>query len=403
MIKNILSIILISTLTCSAYANYINSEKIIFKINECITLKSKINSYCNIIKLFAKKNKIKKIELKNKIIKELKIFNTYNEQFKNYNIKITKESLKSIYKDSASKKYMSLMQFKKIIEKKYKIKSRFIKEFIINNIALNKMQKTLISDDIILSDKEISNFFNISNYNHYAKNLFNIKVLEVSFIRQKKRSHLNFLKKLINNLNTESNIEKIKSNIDEKLKDLNIKIIDLNEAKNKHYYFIKNNLDNNIARNIIGPFFINNYIYLYKILEKKNKTDNYKSYIKINYHIIQKKKLIKKKNTINFLTLNKEKNKINIYKKIKTCWIDKENSTSIIYEAIKNLKINDDSNIIETNTGWYIIKVIDKIFDHNSNIYTYIVQNIISEKIKLMTQQFENKIIKNINTNYYID
>lgn len=403
MIKKILSIILVAVLTCSACANYIKSEKIILKINDNITLKSKINTYCDIVKLFTKKNKIKKIELKNKIIKEVTIFNAYCEHFKNYNIKLDKESLHLIYKDSASKKYLSLLQFKKIIEKKYKIKSKFIKEFIINNIAINKMQKTLISEDIILSDKEISNFFNISNYKTYTKNLFMVKVLEISFVRQRKKNHLKILKQLINNLDTESDIEKIKSHVDKKLRDLGIKIVDLNDAKNKHYYFLKYHLDNNISQNIIGPFFLNNYIYLYKIIDKKNKTDHYKSYIKINYNIIQKKKLIKKKNTFNFLILNKEQNNINIYKKTNTCWIDKENTTPIIYDTIKNLKINDVSNVIETNTGWYIIKVIDRIFDHNSNIYTYIVQNIMSEKIKLLTQQFENKIIKNINIKYYID
>jgi hypothetical protein len=87
--------------------------------------------------------------------------------------------------------------------------------------------------------------------------------------------------------------------------------------------------------------------------------------------------------------------------KNKICWLDKNETDPIIYEKIRNLNINETSNIIETETGWYIIKILDKIFDQQNNIYWYIVQNIIKEKIKLLNQQFEDKISKNIYIKYY--
>ncbi|HIH2762757.1 MAG TPA: peptidylprolyl isomerase [Candidatus Azoamicus sp.] len=405
IINNVLLIFLSIILINTANSNYIKNEKIIFQINDKIELKSKINAYCDIVKLFSNKEKINKINLKNKIIKELALINTYNNLIKDDIIILTKESLESIYKDSAEKKYISITHFKKLIKKKYKIRSKYIKEFIINNLALNKIQKTIISEELILSDKEILNFFNIANYKNYAKNLYDVKVIEVSFLRKRKKHNFKIIKNLINNLEKESEIEQIKLKLDQTLLNLTCKIIELNNPKNKIYYFLRFYLDKNFKKNIIGPFFMDNYIYIYKIIEKRNKTENYKSYIKVSYHTLQKKKLCEKKNTLTFLHLNQNFKKNNIEKIIKTkekiCWLDKDETDPTLYDKIKNLKINEISEIIETQTGWYVIKILDKIFDQKSSIYGYIVQNIMIEKIKLLTQQFEDKMIKNIDIRYY--
>ncbi|HIH2763711.1 MAG TPA: peptidylprolyl isomerase [Candidatus Azoamicus sp.] len=405
IIKHVLLIILSIILINTANSNYIKNEKIIFQTNEKITLKSKINTYCNIVKIFSNREKINKFDLKNKIIKELTIINTYNELLKDYTITINKESLDAIYKESAEKKYISLTTFQNLIEKKYKIQKKYIKEFIINNLALNKMQKTIISEELILSDKEILNFFNIANYKYYAKNLYDVKVIEVSFIRKRKKNNFKIIRTLINNLEKESDIEQIKLKLDKTLPNLTCKMVDLNNPKNKIYYFLRFYLDKNFKKNIVGPFFMDKYVYIYRIVEKRNKTENYRSYIKISYHTIQKKKLCEKKNTLKFLELNQDIKKIEIEKitkkKEKTCWLDKDETDPMIYDQIKNLKINETSKIIETQTGWYIIKILDKIFDQKSNIYGYIVQNIMIEKIKLLTQQFEDNITKNIDIRYY--
>lgn len=405
LIKNILFIILSIILINTAHTTHIKNEKIILTTNETPLFKSKINNYCNIVKLFSNKEKINKIDLKNKIIKELTIINTYNDLIKEYTITLNRESLALIYKDSAERKYISLNQFKNLIEKKYKIKDKYIKEFILNNLTLNNMQKNIISEELILSDKEILNFFNISNYKDYAKNFYDIQVIEISFVRKKNKNNFKIMKTVINNLEKESNIEKIKSNLDPMLTRLTCKVVDLNNPKNKIYHFLRFHLDKNFKENLMGPFFMDDYVYLYKIIKKRNKTENYKSSIKISYHTLQKKKLCEKKNTLKFLEFNKEVKKINMKKiftsKNKICWLDKNETDPIIYEKIRNLNINEISNVIETETGWYIIKILDKIFDQQNNIYWYIVQNIIKEKIKLLNQQFENKISKNIYIKYY--
>src|SRR5205085_7603589 len=103
-IKNTLLIILFIFFINNAHSNYIKSEKIIFKKGENITLKSKINKYCDIVKLFtSNKIKLDQKDLKNKIIKELIILTTYPDSIKKYNITLDKESLDLIYKDAAQR------------------------------------------------------------------------------------------------------------------------------------------------------------------------------------------------------------------------------------------------------------------------------------------------------------
>jgi hypothetical protein len=401
IIKKLSIIVLCFFLINNAYSNYIKSEKIILSTHENIALKSKLNTYYNIVKLFTSNTSINKKELKNKIFKEIAIIHSYPEAIKKYNITIDEDSLNVIYKDAAKKKYISLSQFKNIMEKKYKIKDKTIKGFIISNLTLNNMQKMLIAEDIIVSDTEITNFFNTSNYKNSSKNLYEIKILHVCYPRKRNKTNFKSFKKILNELDKETNIEKLKLSLGQQIK---LEIVELN-PKNKRYYFLKNHMDMNIKENIIGPFFMNRDMYLFKIIEKQNKTDNYKPYIKIRYNIIQKKKLDENKNTKKFIKLKNEFNSNQIEKKINTSnltyWAYKEHTDNLLYDKIKNLKINETSNIIETSTGWYVVKVLDRTFDHKSNIYNYIIENIMIEKIKLLTQQFENKIIQNINVNYY--
>lgn len=397
-LKLLLTIFLFSIIT-SVNADYIKKDRVILKVNDKITLQSKIKEYKNIILLLStNKYKINKIELKNKILNEIAIIDTYNTLIKKYNFKIDKNSLENLYKDTAQKKYIFLKKFKKLITEKYNLNDTAIKSFIISSLTLNKIIKTNLSDDIILSNNDVKNFFNFSNYKKYTKPLFDIKIMQISIKRKHKNSNKE-LKELLYTIKHNQTEQEIYNKIN---KNVQTKTLELN-SKNKIYFFLKDLIPIDNKNTILGPIYINNYIYVFKVLEKKNKTDDYKPHIKIKYKLIKKKIFEEKNNNSNSFKI-KNTNYENFFKdkSFKTYWINKENTDQLIYEKAKKIKINETSNIIETNSGWYIIQVLDKTFDKKSNIYNYIMENIFNEKIKLLNNKFEEKIKRYITTHNYI-
>lgn len=390
--------ILIYLLLNTINAKYINTDKIFIKVGDNIVLKSKIYENINIIKILTL-HKNKK-ELKNKILAELAILNTYPEAIKKYNLNVDPSLLTSLYKETSEKHSMSLLEFKKFIEKKYKINEISLIGFIIGNLTINKIQKINLADELIISNNDINNFFIASNYIKPNKLLNDFKIIQISFSRKIKDS-FKTLKNITNLLKTNKDIHTIKTLIN---KNINTKIIEIN-SNNKNYFFLKNFLEDEKYKSVSGPIYIGRHIYLYKTINKKNKSNDYKTHIKISFTTERNKKFKENKRTKNFLNsktlIRQNVIKKLIYKSKKTYWISKDNIDPTIYEKIKNLEINQKKQNIETKTGLYNVRIIDKRFDQKSNIYSYIEDNITSDKIKLLNKKFEKKYNNNSNITYY--
>lgn len=401
-IKNNIILVLVLTLILinTTSAKYVMHDKIILKTCENINLKSEIKEHIKIIK-FITLSKSSQIDLKNKVLSDMIILNSYPDVIKKYNITVEDEWIDMLYKDSAEKYNTSISKFKNTISEKFKIKEKSIITFITETLALTNLQKINLSEEIIISDNDINDFFHASNYINFKKPLHDFKIIQISFIR-KGINNFKKIKNIINILKNTDDAQRIINNVN--VKNINIKKIDIN-SQNKKYIYLKDFIEKENQTNIIGPICAGKYIYFFKILEKKLKTDDYKPYIKICHYTVQKKKIDEGKRTSKFVKLktnaSKKDTKILFKESKKGTWIYKDNVEPGFYDKIKHLKINEVSELFETQTGWHIIKVIDRTFDQKSNIYTYIENSITSEKITNLNQQWENKTVTNAHTIFY--
>lgn len=378
MILNNMILIIFLIILNNTNANYIQHDKIVAKNVNSLILESTVKKNIDILKILTlHKNKI---DLKKKVLTELAIINTYPNSIRKYNIHIDQDSIKSLYKDLSEKYSMNIKNFRKFIVDKYKINDYALISFILRNLTINKIQKSIFYNDLVMSNNDIKDFFETSNYIKQKKLLSDFKILQLSFNKNTYKS-LKELKSIIKILRNTNNLEKIKNELH---KNITIKIIDINQ-NNKKLTFLKDFIENKKNETLYGPLYIGKHLHLFKIIDTIQKVENYKPYIKICVKTINKKKI----NDI----LNKKKHTDPTFNN-KTYWVYKDNIDSSIYEQIKKLKVGEISDTIETQTGWYILKIIDKTFDQKTNIYNYIEERIIIEKIKLLTHDLIQKNIK---------
>ncbi len=397
-IKTIIKIIILTAYLSihTLYAKYITHDKIILKTNLHAITQSKIHENYKILKIITNQTeKPDRRSLNTKIINDLITLDESNI-INTANFNIAQDLVTSVYLNLSEKYNISPSHFKKTIKEKYKIKENTLLTFIIGNFALKDLQKKISPQEINTSINDIKDFIKLSNYINQNKFLHEFKVVQISFINRNDKT-LQKIKNILHILKKTNDIEIIKNQIN--LKNINIKAVDIN-LKNKHYLPIKEIIEHEKNKKIIGPLCIGRNIYIFKILEKTNNIENYKSYIKIAYKTLKYKKS-KKPETFTLKT-----NICNIKKSLNKTegfyWVHKNTINQSIYTSIQNLKTNNISKIIETHSGWYIVKILDKTLDQKSNIYTYIDNYIRLQKLKNISKSIMHRqFIKTDDIFYY--
>lgn len=380
LINKITLIIITYIIMACANANYINIDKVFIKIETNIILKSKIKDNINVIKAITL-NKNER-EIKKKVIHELIFLNIYRDAIKKYNIIFEKSWLLSIYEELAEKHFIVNNDIKKYIKKKYYVNDKKLTTFIIENLTYNKLQRNKILEEINISKDDITDFFLTTNYIKQNKILNEYKIIQISLNKKIKNcaAKIKEIKKTLKKTNNIKEIDKIRTNR------ISVRYIEINQ-NNKKMNFLKDFISNKNLDDIFGPIYINGQIFIFKILYKKNKAEDYKNYIKLCIKELNKIKIENK----DYKTKNKKK----------CYWIHKDNIENNIFNKIKNLKENEKYVIIKNKIGTYKIKVKDKTFNQKSNIFNYVEEHIALEKIKLNHIDFEETTINNLNIKYY--
>lgn len=398
IIKNLKKLFLILLLLSnSIYANYIGTDKIILKTEDNIILKSQLKKFRAMTALCAIETvrPEKKKDYVNKIIYGLIILNNNLNLLDNATSDFEKDISIGFTHHFAPKYGTTFSNFRRGIKKLYNTGSMTLTNFYITGASVAQLKKMTAFQNISLSWGDIKNFFEFSNYYELNKTFYNYEFIQI-IIYKTKGFKFRHLKKVMTIMKNERKIP----NIMKRLKSKNIRVRHAIISPSKTLYtaykdYFKEDKDNIILR----PIYQDGFIFIVKMIRRVNRLDRHKPFIKVLSHKLQEKKINKKKCTVKFLNLEMEVKKENLHRLInskkKHIWISGDNVEREIFDRIRNLKPNSISPIIQTSTGWYIFKVLERNIDQRSNVYSFAEDNTLFNKVSDISYNMLENIIEN--------
>lgn len=312
---------------------------------------------------------------------------------KDYDINLSEDDMKDVYTQLIMKEKSSLREYIHTL-KKNNVTIKNLKSFLKDSLIIEKLHEKLLHEQIKISSNDFDNLEKFSN-NKFVKYLNNTyKILHISI---KKPNNLKKIKSTLKLLNKKNYNEIIELTFNNRIS-VNNKIFDL-DSKADIEKKVLTHIIKNINSKTIGPIYSNNNINFIKLIKTKSKLNKLETDIKIKHLLIKKKHKNKpeaiKYKVKSFKKLNSMKN-TSLEKQNKDAfqieWINKKNVSNDFLKNIKNLKNNEFSDAFETQTGFHLVKIIDKKYNQNTTIYKNISLQLKTEKLTKLRKYWEKHI-----------
>lgn len=371
------------------------NNTLIGMINNQVILESNVNKQSTLLSLliFFKK------ELTDKELKVIALEDIINTKIqvniaKDYDVELSEDDMKDVYTQLIMREKSSLREYINVL-KRNDITTNDFQSFLKDSLVIEKLHERLLYEQIKISSEDFDNLEKFSNNTSLKYLNNNYEILHIAIKNNKPQ--LKKIKNILKLLTKKNHNEIIGLTFNKKLlaknKIFNIHpILDL--EKKIHTHMIKN-----INSDVVGPIYSNNTINFIKLIKKKNIFKKLDSDIKIK-HLLIKRKYKKTEESVkhkirNLKNLNKIKNfslkKLN-KENFKTEWLNKKNVSNDFFQKIKHLKKNELSDVFETKIGFHLVKIIDKKYNQNTDIYKEITLQLKTEKLTKLRKYWEKHI-----------